>query len=249
MAGGQGKRFDGSIKVLQCIFGKPMLVHLVETIRQIAESKIIIVVGAHRNDIVDRLNICLNDISDIQFVDQDSPLGTGYAIRSCLEVIESYIDSKVLILSGDTPLITAQTCKNMLRCLDISNGVHAVVMTRYTDKPFGLGRIIETTGSNPTHLRIIEEKDATEQERRVNKVNCGIYSMYAKTIANHIMQITTDNAQHEYYLTDIFNYIDSNHVTQYIIPNDAAHESMGVNTREELQLLEELVGKVQKYHT
>lgn len=233
MAGGLGKRMNSDLpKVLHCIKGKPMLVRVVEQSLLLNPTKIMIVVGKYKEIIKTTLSNYM-DINKIEFVLQPEPLGTGHAIQCCIEQLDA-VHSTTLILSGDVPLLQHSTLTHFLH-----NDSNAIIMTTLLDNPTGYGRIIE---DNNVFTKIVEEKDCLQQEKLVKKVNCGIYAFDTTLLCKYIVQIDNNNAQKEYYLTDIIELIKSNerniNVDTFDISKEMQYQIMGVNTPEQLIELE-----------
>lgn len=237
MAGGLGKRMESDLpKVLHKIGNIPMLYRVIVEARKINPLKILVVVGKYRQIIQNTLEEC-GDIDDIEFIDQPQPLGTGNAVLCCRNYLINNVSelTNVLILSGDVPLLKANT---MIEMLD-SNGCK--IMTTKLSNPFGYGRIIEI---NNSFERIVEEKDCTESQKKIQKVNCGIYSIKNRILCKYISYIRNLNAQNEYYLTDLVEIIKNNeniNVQMYEIPVEQQLEIMGVNTKSQLEELEKLL--------
>jgi bifunctional UDP-N-acetylglucosamine pyrophosphorylase/glucosamine-1-phosphate N-acetyltransferase len=232
LAGGEGKRMRSDIpKVLHIFKEKPMLAGIIETVRELNPKKIVVVTGKFHTLIIQTLSKYI-DIFGLVFIKQLEPLGTGNAIKYCLDEYEN--NDRVLILNGDTPLITS----NILRkFIDISNGSCNVLTANFTN-PFGYGRIIYDI--NGDFVGIVEEKDCVEYQRRVTIVNTGIYYIYGSILKQFIPYISNNNCQKEYYLTDIVKSIKNNSWniidTVLLDENDNRFVS-GVNTPEELELL------------
>ena len=233
MAGGLGKRMNSELpKVLHLLKEKPLIVHVIETALKINPIKIGIIVGKYRNIIQETINQYLKDTSKIEYIIQPDALGTGHAIMCCKDFFSNYKNSSVTILSGDVPLIKSET----LERLNISlNNCEATILINKLDNPGGYGRIII---DRDQFVKIVEEKDCNDRERKVDLVNSGIYSFKTETIHNNISKITNNNKQNEYYLTDIFNFINKKSIDLLYLENK--YEVMGVNTPEQLMSLEQL---------
>ena len=233
LAGGLGKRMSSTFpKVLQLIFEKPMLVHVIEQARLLCPSKIFVIVGKYKDVIIAMLQqFIVTD--DLEFVLQPEALGTGHAIQCCKPYLEPYPHSTTIILSGDVPLIQSSTITNLLHsCSSVS------MITTHLKDPKGYGRIIENDGQ---FVKIVEEKDCSPDEKMVQKVNCGIYAINTNLLCKHIDTLSNNNSQKEYYLTDIIEIIKhAEHidVNTLDIPAEKQHEIMGVNTLEQLRDLE-----------
>jgi len=230
MAGGLGKRMNSELpKVLHLLKEKPLIVHVIETALKINPIKIGIIVGKYRNIIQETINQYLKDTSKIEYIIQPEALGTGNAIMCCKDFLSNYKKSSVTILSGDVPLIKSETLERLNTSLNKS---HAAILINKLDNPTGYGRIIR---DRDQFVKIVEEKDCNEIERKVELVNSGIYSFKTETIHNNISKITNNNKQNEYYLTDIFNFIDKKSIDLVYLENK--YEVMGVNTLEQLEEL------------
>jgi len=231
MAGGLGKRMKSELsKVLHLLKEKPLIVHVIETALKINPIKIGIIVGKYRNLIEMTINKYLKDTSKIEYIIQPDALGTGHAIMCCKDFLSNYKNSSVTILSGDVPLIKSDTLKRLNTSL---NNCEATILINKLDNPYGYGRIIV---DKDQFVKIVEEKDCNDRERKVDLVNSGIYSFKTEPILNNICKITNNNKQNEYYLTDIFNFIDKKFIDLVYLENK--YEVMGVNTPEQLKELE-----------
>jgi bifunctional N-acetylglucosamine-1-phosphate-uridyltransferase/glucosamine-1-phosphate-acetyltransferase GlmU-like protein len=174
-------------------------VHVVKSALQIdATSVIYIVVGKYRDQIEKVINEHFVKSEYIHYINQPEPLGTGHAIQCCLPTLQQYdLNSNVLILSGDVPLFSTQSMREIM-----NNRYAATIVATQMEKPYGYGRIIQShTGA----LRIVEEKDCTKEEKLVKLVNCGIYAFKNDFLCQNLPKINNNNAQQEYYLTSIFS--------------------------------------------
>jgi len=262
MAGGLGKRMNSDIpKVLHVVQQEPMLVHVIRQALLLSSEKIIIVVGKYRNIIIETVaKYC--DIGKLVFVDQPQPLGTGHAIQCCQEElilsihqsvrqsVHQSIHQSVVILSGDIPMITANTIRELLA---EKNDKLACLITTVLDKTSvtGYGRIV--TDHNGRFSKIVEEKDCSAEERQITAVNCGIYAIdmdvllrictdnpdfLSKLVSINPITLTNANENGEYYLTDVIGYLSKDNekcnVGMYEIPTKRQHEILGINTPEQL---------------
>jgi bifunctional UDP-N-acetylglucosamine pyrophosphorylase/glucosamine-1-phosphate N-acetyltransferase len=245
MAAGEGKRMNSIIpKVLHTFNGTPMLIRIILESIKLSANKIIIITGKYdgliKSEIksyFDKNNIAFYD--KLIFVQQTVPNGTGDAIRSTLDV---YSDSEdILILNGDMPLLQADLLQNFML-------VHspAKLLVAQLDNPYGYGRILyENDNDNNENLKkfigIKEEKDCSQSEKEINIINAGIYLFHSTILKKYIPLITNDNAQKEYYLTDIVKVIKANSdidIDTYHIEDSLKYQIQGVNTQEELYELE-----------
>ncbi len=234
MAGGDGKRFDiNKIKVLHEVFDKPMIVHIINTIQNLNPTKILIIVGKYYEQIKSTITKYIEDTSKISYVLQNIPKGTGDALKCCIPELKLLNTMKVLILSGDTPMIQMNTIKDIL---DKHSKVTIVI--RNTDIQLNAGRIL--LNDNKEFIDIVEEKDATEIQKQITLVNTGIYCIDANIIADNLEFIQNKNSQNEYYLTDLFkiikNKLDIN-IDLYELPKEKLYEVIGINTTDDLNYL------------
>lgn len=232
MAGGLGKRMKSDIpKVLHNIDNKPMLVRVIENSLLLNPKKIMIVVGKYKNIIKNTIEQYIS-LDKIEFINQPNANGTGDAIKCCRNRIYEYKNHKVLILSGDVPLISSKTMKNTIDNLKMCK----IVITE-VDNPDGLGRIIL---ENDEFVKIIEDKDCDNEEKKINIVNTGIYCFNSNILFKYLPLINNNNSQKEYYLTDIIEIIKSNekiNIDMYLIEKEKQYELTGVNTQEQLKEL------------
>lgn len=246
MAGGLGKRMNSTLpKVLHPINNKPMLCHVLEKANSLPckVKKIMIVLGKYKDVIKESIEKNFDDsmLSNIVYVDQPEAKGTGHAIQCCIPELLLHPYADVLILSGDVPLLRAHTMNSMLYKF---NKVR-IVVTNFVD-PTGYGRIITKNGC---FEKIVEQKDCDVEQLKVDLVNCGIYAIKSQLLCKYLPYLTNDNAQKEYYLTDIIEIIKREEkidIDLFMIEKANQYEIMGVNTSEQLIELEKLVQKKNK---
>jgi UDP-N-acetylglucosamine diphosphorylase/glucosamine-1-phosphate N-acetyltransferase len=239
LAGGLGKRMHSDIpKVLNKINNIPMLVILLREIYKDIDNieKILIVVGKYK-PIIESTLLEYNVLySKIKFIYQEQALGTGHAVLCCRDYLLTFSNSsKVLILYGDTPFISRNTISNMFLVTNIN------LLTTFVEDPTGFGRIIE----NKDNLidKIIEHRDCTEAQLKINKVNCGIYCVKNHLLVKYLLKIENKNNQNEYYLTDIIALINKGeklNIEEYTVPKKQNYEVLGINTKTQLETLERL---------
>uniref|UniRef100_A0A6C0BTH1 UDP-N-acetylglucosamine diphosphorylase n=1 Tax=viral metagenome TaxID=1070528 RepID=A0A6C0BTH1_9ZZZZ len=236
MAGGNGTRMKSSLpKVLHKVDGIPMIVKIIHEALLLSPRKIFIVVGRHRLLIENNIKEHI-DITNIHFVDQLNPLGTGHAIMTCRKYLIKYNYSDVLILSGDVPCITSNTMNKMFR-----NMHKCKIAVFEKENPHGYGRIIT---KNSKFVKIVEELDASNEEKKVNIVNCGLYCFDSVTLCKYLPFLKNNNKKGEYYLTDIIEIIkkyEQINIDMYNIPLVKYIEVTGVNTPEELSEINKYV--------
>ena len=231
MAGGEGKRMRSDLpKVLHLFKGRPMLVWVIEAAMGLSPEKIIVVTGRFH----DRIIRCLSeyfDIFGIIFVQQESPKGTGDAINHTLRFLTQ--TEHVLILNGDMPLVTKEILGEFIQ----KANTECVVLSTILENPTGYGRII---APDAVLEKIVEERDATPEERAICQVNAGIYFICSDVLHTYIPLINMQNAQKEYYLTDIvqlmYEYSTGSRVSTVLIED--SQSLRGINTPEELESLQ-----------
>ncbi|WP_294952832.1 bifunctional UDP-N-acetylglucosamine diphosphorylase/glucosamine-1-phosphate N-acetyltransferase GlmU [uncultured Gilliamella sp.] len=226
LAAGKGTRMYSNLpKVLHTIGAKPMLQHVIDTVQQLNINHINIVYGHGKKQLEDALQK-----QDLQLVYQAEQLGTGHAVLQAIPNIQD--DEDVLILYGDTPLISAATLQNLIASKP-KQGI--ALLTVILDDPTGYGRIERQNGKV---VAIVEQKDATKEQQKINEVNTGIMVVTGKLLKNWLSRLTNNNAQNEFYLTDIIGFA---HQDGYEIltshPTDQ-FEVEGVNNRLQLATLE-----------
>jgi bifunctional N-acetylglucosamine-1-phosphate-uridyltransferase/glucosamine-1-phosphate-acetyltransferase GlmU-like protein len=240
MAGGLGKRIGYDVpKVLLEVGGIPMIIRLLKTLKYLSYTinleKIIIVVGKYAEQIKNVVNIEV-DLPKIVYINQKEALGTGHAIMCCESELSKHTESDVLILSGDVPMLSVDTMKNLIQ---INSSVKLI--TTNLNEPTGYGRI-KFNGNN--FEKIIEHKDCNEEELKINQINCGIYCIKSNLLCNNLKHLTNKNSQSEYYLTDIIEIIKREECVSVgflNITSEKIVEIIGVNTIQQLRELEELI--------
>lgn len=245
MAGGLGKRMESDLpKVLHKVSNYPMIVHVIKTALQLSPDKIFIIVGKYKSIIDEHIGKYLTkeEYSKINYVIQEKALGTGHAIFCSLKTISKYIDDRVIILSGDVPLISLDTLTNL-----IDDDQDKMLITELNN-PAACGRII--FNDNKMHVsEIVEEKECTEEQKLIKFVNCGIYQISVTNLLKFIPLITNENKAKEYYLTDIVDLMKkyNKQIGFYSLPKDNQFEIKNVNTKNDLAnlniMIEEMLNK------
>ena len=232
MAGGLGKRMESTTpKVLHELQGRPMLVRVIETALTLQPHTILVVVGKYKGQIEGVL-AKWNVLEHVEFVMQPNAKGTGHAIQCCRpRLLQEPLDSKALILSGDVPLIKGDTLYEIF-----NQTTQASIVTAEYEDPTGYGRVL-TRGD--TFDAIVEDKDCSPEERKCRTINAGIYVFETESLCEYLPRLKNDNAQCEYYLTDIVGMYPSNDVYMYHVPAERQLELIGVNTKEQLEMLNE----------
>lgn len=234
LAAGEGKRMKSKhSKVMHCISGKPMIKHVVDAVMEAKIDDITVVVGHRAEEIKEYLKDSVN------YAFQDQQLGTGHAVK-CAEKCFEKKSGQVIVLTGDTPMITTQTIKELIS-YHRDNNYSATIMSAEFEDPTGYGRILRDKNSEV--LKIVEHKDCTVEEISINEVNSGIYCFDIDDLKNALDDIKNNNAQGEYYLTDAIEIIKSKNkkIGAYIVKDKV--EIMGINNRQQLSEAQQILKK------
>ena len=230
LAAGQGTRMRSDThKVLHPIAGKALLMHLLDSVERLGAEKRVVVVGKGR----DQVEKALKD-RDVSIAHQAEQNGTAHAVQQAKDALAGY-EGAVLILYGDTPFVEPETLKRMLDRLDGGGGPGVVVLASTPDDPLKYGRII--LGEGDHIAKMVEFKDATEEERTVRLCNSGMMALRSKDLFRWLDQVGNDNAAGEYYLPDVVNIAAAEGRDAVVIEGDP-YETAGVNSRAELAHLE-----------
>ena len=227
LAAGKGSRMCSDLpKVLHTIGGKAMFHHVVSTCKSLGKGSLIGVVG-HRSDAV----IASLPDEDITWVQQVDQLGTGHAVMQTIPQIND--DDVVLIAYGDVPLVKAETLKPLCNC--IGDYDYALLTTKLDD-PFGYGRIVRDSNNNI--LEIVEEKDASDEVRKIQEINTGIVAAKGAHLKRWLSLLDNDNVQSEYYLTDCVAHAVAEGAKVTSVDCQDPNEIQGVNNRQQQAMLE-----------
>ena len=227
LAAGKGTRMNSDLpKVLHKINNKTLLQFVIETSKSLNPTEIILIVGYKKEAVINSVNKF-----NLSFAYQNEQRGTAHAIMQCKEHLKNK-SGKTLILSGDVPLISKNTLKNLIKAHDNDKSLGSLISANI-ENPTGYGRIIRN--SNNIFTKIVEHKDANEKELMVNEINSGIYIFETKTLMEKINLVKNSNNQNEFYLTDIFNFIDSDKISIY--NTKKINEINGINTLAQLEQL------------
>ena len=225
LAAGQGTRMKSGLpKVLHAVAGQPLLAHVLGAARTLGADPVVTVVG-HGAELVKKTFAG----SGVAFALQAEQLGTGHALRCAVPALEG-VCGELLLLCGDVPLLRAATLTALLTH-HREQGATVTVLTAHLADPQGYGRIIRGDGGVE---RIVEEKDATPGERAVNEINTGIYVFAAPRVFTLLAGLTNNNAQGEYYLTDVIAAARAAGEKVAALATADAEEAMGINDRVQL---------------
>ncbi|MBV7494804.1 bifunctional UDP-N-acetylglucosamine diphosphorylase/glucosamine-1-phosphate N-acetyltransferase GlmU [Pseudomonas sp. PDM24] len=226
LAAGQGTRMRSALpKVLHPVAGNSMLGHVIHTARQLDPQRIHVVIGHGAEAVRERLAA-----DDLNFVLQDQQLGTGHAVAQAVPFIES---DTVLILYGDVPLIEVETLQRLLK---LAAPQQLGLLTVELDDPTGYGRIVRDAAGKVT--AIVEQKDANDAERAITEGNTGILAVPFERLGDWMSRLSNNNAQGEYYLTDVIAMAVSDGL---VVATEHPHDAMevqGANDRKQLAELE-----------
>jgi bifunctional UDP-N-acetylglucosamine pyrophosphorylase / glucosamine-1-phosphate N-acetyltransferase len=240
LAAGLGTRMRSNLaKVLHRLDGRPLINHVCRTALALAPRKIYVVIG-HQGEDVKRAVLEELDEQNVRFVWQNEQLGTGHAVNSAREFLENE-DSTLVVLSGDVPLIRPGTLAGIVRQHQTHRGRGAActMLTVKPDDPTGYGRIVrDDTGF---FERIVEQKDATDEERKIKEVNAGIYCFNTRKLFSALSRVKNENAQGEYYLTDVPALLRADGEDIAIFQHADSQEVEGINNRVQLAETERLV--------
>ncbi len=228
LAAGLGKRMHSRLpKVLHALAGRPLLAHVVETARALEASRIVIVDG-HGGDAV---RAAMSG-PDLAYARQEPQLGTGHAVQQALPLLD---DAPVtLVLYGDVPLIARGTLEHLVR----NSRDSAAVLTAELEDPTGYGRILRTPAGDISG--IVEEKDASAAQRALREINTGLMALPTARLRGWLARLTNDNAQREYYLTDVVKLALADGVAVEGVRVARSWETLGVNSRAQLAQLERI---------
>ena len=235
LAAGEGKRMKANKpKPMMEVLSRPMIDWVLDAAEASGVKDTILVVGAYGEQLVDhcgeRSAICW----------QRERLGTGHAVMMALDYLNASDADNVLILNGDAPFMDAATIAESL-ALDEANGNAVTVISARLDDPFGYGRIVQ--GADGSFERIVEQKDATDEEKAIQNVNSGAYWFRREDLIASLGKLTTDNAAGEYYLTDTIYILKQEGKNAGVFVTENAGVELGANDREQLQALNDIAAR------
>ncbi|ELK48345.1 bifunctional UDP-N-acetylglucosamine diphosphorylase/glucosamine-1-phosphate N-acetyltransferase GlmU [Halobacillus sp. BAB-2008] len=232
LAAGQGTRMKSKLyKVLHPVCGKPMVQHVVDQLNTLELDELITVVGFGAEKVQDQLG------EDSHYVVQEKQLGTGHAVLQADDILADKQGTTVVVC-GDTPLLTGETLQKLLDHHD-AEGAKATILTAHAEDPHGYGRVIR--GGNGQVERIVEQKDASEEEQAVQEINTGTYCFDNAMLFEALKNVSNDNVQGEYYLPDVVEIMKDRGETVSAYQTPEFSESLGVNDRVALAKAEKLM--------
>lgn len=222
LAAGQGTRMKSKLfKVMHPVMGRPMVGHVVQTALDAEVDEVFTITGVGSEVISDYLG------DKSQFIYQEEQLGTAHAVEQARALLGGK-EGTTVVLSGDTPLLRADTLRKMMDYHE-EEGAKATILTALADDPHGYGRIIRTEAG--TVSKIVEEKDASAEEKLVQEINTGTYCFDNKALFEELKKVDNDNAQGEYYLPDVIELLKNKDEKIGAFQLNNMNESLGVNTR------------------
>lgn len=232
LAAGRGTRMKSDLpKVLFPALERPMIHWVIDALEKAGIKKSVVVVGYRAEDVKTELK----ERQGVGFADQTEQLGTGHAVQMCKEQLENH-DGPVLVVAGDSPMIQADSLKKLLEKFH-NDDFDCLLGTLKKDDPTGLGRIVRD--EKGTFSRIVEQKDASEDERKICEVNMSTYLFDCSALKWALGRLSSDNAQGEYYLTDCPAILLKAGKRVDAAPVLADCESLSINTIDELSLVED----------
>lgn len=228
LAAGMGKRMHSDLaKVLHVMAGKPLLGHVLDTLDELGVQRTVVVIGHQR----EKVQAAFAGRAGLEWAVQAEQRGTGHA---CMMAEPSLGDFRgtVLVVCGDTPLLTAATLHALLEEHARSRAQVTVLSMRLED-PKGYGRIVRTADGRGIE-RIVEQKDATPEQQAIDEVNSGIYAFDHAALSGILSSLTANNSQGEYYLTDTVSLLQAKGAKAAVVCAEDARELLGINTPEQL---------------
>ena len=240
LAAGKGTRMKSDkSKLVHKIYGKELVKRVVETANKSGVDEVVTVVGYKK----EQVQLVLGD--SVKYAYQEEMLGTGHAVLQAEEYLKDK-HGKVIVLNGDVPILRVETIKNLIK-KSIDNKEYATVLTAIYSNPTGYGRIVRDIGGNIKG--IVEEKDATAEQKKIQEINAGIYCFDIQELLKALKKIKPDNAQNEYYITDVIKIMNEEGLKTGAVIVEDNTEILGVNDKMQLELLTKVLKlRINQYH-
>ena len=230
LAAGKGVRMKSELpKVFHKIGEEPMLSYVLKTVKKLKPQKILLVVGYQRKLIMDYYRDW-----PVEFVIQEEQLGTGHAVMQAEPFLTDF-QGTIMVLAGDVPLISEPTLLQLIE-FHLRNQAAVTDLTAELEDAGNYGRVIRK--GNGEILRIVEKKDASTEELKINEINTGTFCFEKEALFSALREVKAENAQKEYYLTDTIEILRERGCPVFAFRTDNAAEALGINTREELTAIE-----------
>ena len=240
LAAGKGTRMKSSLpKPLHTVGGLPILAHILKAAQELNPAAIGIVVGHGSSEVMQCVKSSMGSwgiTAPVVFAEQTDLSGSGSAVKAALPLLQKF--EKVLILNGDTPLLRADTLRDMMAAFEKENA-GAMVLSVHVPDPYGYGRIIRT--EQGAFERIVEESDADETTRKISEINSGMYLFDSRALETALSQLTPQGPKNEYYLTDTLYLIKQMNQPVSVFAGKDATEALGVNSKVQLAQAEQLL--------
>lgn len=231
MAAGKGTRMKSDLpKVLFPVCGRPMVEYVLDVLEDVGVDRIVVIVG-YRAELVKET---LSARKGLEFVEQTQQLGTGHAVMVCRDHLEGY-EGPVFVIAGDSPMIQADSVRTLLDDYDHKPAA-CILGTAHKDDPFGLGRIVRD--AHGQFAGIVEQRDATEEQKRITEVNMSYYVFRCPDLMGALEEIRPDNSQGEYYITDVPGVLLRQGKPVRALQVLKPCEVLGINTVDELKIVE-----------
>ena len=235
LAAGKGKRMHSPLpKVLHPLLGRPMILYVLDLVRAVGADRTVVIVGHGWQQVAEAVRG-----DGVEIAIQEPQLGTAHAVQQAGPALGDFAGD-VLVLAGDSPLFTARTLKRLVNEHRRTDAA-ATILTAWADDPTGCGRIV--LDEEGQLLRIVEEKDADPATKAIRRVNTSTYVFRAPVLFEALREVRNDNAQGEYYLTDVFEILRGKGLPVRTVLADSFEETMGINTVEHLRRAEDILKK------
>ena len=240
LAAGKGTRMKSEkSKLVHKIYGKELVKRVVETANKSGVDEIVAIVGYKR----EQVQLVLGD--SVKYAYQEEMLGTGHAVMQAEEYLKDK-NGKVVVLNGDVPILRPETLKKLIQ-KSVKHKEYATVLTAIYDNPTGYGRVVRDIGGNITG--IIEEKDATDEQKKIQEINAGIYCFDIQELLKALKKIEPNNVQKEYYLPDVIRIMNEEGLKTGAFIVEDNTEILGVNDKMQLELLTKVLKlRINQYH-
>ena len=240
LAAGKGTRMKSELpKVLFPVCGKPMIEYVLDALERAGVDEIIVVVG-YRSDLV---KSTIKPRASIKFAEQKELLGTGHAVMSCREHLEGF-DGPVFIIAGDNPMLQSSSVERLFKEYENYGDASCILGTVHKENPFGMGRILRD--ENGAFVGVVEEKDATDEQRKIKEINISYYVFNTPDLLASLGDIRSNNAQKEYYITDVPKILLDKGRKILALPVLQEVECLGVNTQDDLAVVESVLKESEK---
>lgn len=234
LAAGKGTRMCSPLaKVLHSVAGISMIAHVIKNAQLAGIEEIIVIVGHQHEQVCEEARRCH---PNVHFAYQMEQLGTGHAVIQAIDVLNDIGAERIVILSGDVPLLHSNTIRSVLTAM-VEENAKGVVLSAIVDQPYGMGRILRESN---VMTKIVEEKDCTLFEKNIFEINSGVYAFDWLSLKSVLAKIESNNAQHEYYLTDAIRLLleKGDHVICKRLDTQDNDQIIGVNDKKQLDHVE-----------